>query len=348
MGGGGGRKTNIELLRILAMFLIMMYHYVIHGGIELTTEWVSINSFTAKMMCMGGKIGVNIFIIITSWFLCDKEIDNKKLVSIYIKVWIYSVILFMGYTLLKEFNFTNFIRAIFPVSFSSNWYATAYIIFCLVLPYFQNSLKVLSKRNHFQLSMLLVTLFCIIPSLTGDFFISALNPASNLVWFFTMYIVTCYLKRYILNLFRFTKLQCILGIIGCYIFFAFSIILLDVYKVRLCILPVFNSTYLAPINSISVVICSFLLFILFCNLKVKQNKFINLLAKTTFGVYLLHDNYLIRSFLWKNVCKSSRCFYDENIFILLAISGIVMVFAICSLVDFIYDFLKSHCFMHQV
>ena len=64
------RVSNIELLRILSIFLITMHHLVVHGSnacgyltnysFEQGTLGIILNSF-----CI---IGVNVFILISGWF----------------------------------------------------------------------------------------------------------------------------------------------------------------------------------------------------------------------------------------------------------------------------------------
>lgn len=62
---------------------------------------------------------------------------------------------------------------------------------------------------------------------------------------------------------------------------------------------------------------------------------INAIAKSTFGVYLLHDN-MYRNFIWDNLLKISTKF--QNLFFpIIAIGIVAMIFISCALIDYIRE-----------
>ena len=61
------RSSNLEILRIIAMILIIMSHYASFSGFywdNITTNTIVINFFS-----MFGRMSVSIFIIISRFFL---------------------------------------------------------------------------------------------------------------------------------------------------------------------------------------------------------------------------------------------------------------------------------------
>lgn len=64
------RNSNIELLRIIAMFLIVMHHYSIHGfdtsALQEMPDRLVVDWFMA-----GGKVGVVIFVLISAYFMVN-------------------------------------------------------------------------------------------------------------------------------------------------------------------------------------------------------------------------------------------------------------------------------------
>ena len=61
------RNSNIELLRIVSMVLIAMFHFSVHGA---WPENGPLASDTAvEMLSFGGKVGVNCFVLITGYFM---------------------------------------------------------------------------------------------------------------------------------------------------------------------------------------------------------------------------------------------------------------------------------------
>ena len=75
------RQSNFEFLRILAIIMIIFHHIAVHGNFSNpdVTSYLFI-----VLMQMGGKIGVNIFILISGYFLIKSEkIKIKKILKLW-------------------------------------------------------------------------------------------------------------------------------------------------------------------------------------------------------------------------------------------------------------------------
>lgn len=72
--------SNFELLMIVSMIVIALFHYVGHGS--LTYQSFSVNQVLAQFLKIGGKLGVNCFVMISAWFLVDSKFSFRKLVSV--------------------------------------------------------------------------------------------------------------------------------------------------------------------------------------------------------------------------------------------------------------------------
>ena len=64
------RQSNIELLRILAMVMIVAHHFAVHSGLPIWSGHGA-NVFWAQFLCMQGKVGVDLFVLITGCFLVE-------------------------------------------------------------------------------------------------------------------------------------------------------------------------------------------------------------------------------------------------------------------------------------
>lgn len=83
---GGCRNSSIELLRIIAMFMILMHHFVVHNGYDvLNLPLGPERIFLQLVMQGGGKVGVVIFFSISAWFFLDREQTIKSNLK---RVWI--------------------------------------------------------------------------------------------------------------------------------------------------------------------------------------------------------------------------------------------------------------------
>lgn len=59
-------------------------------------------------------------------------------------------------------------------------------------------------------------------------------------------------------------------------------------------------------NSIVGLLAAIGIFTVFKNLKCKYNRWINILASTTFTVYLIHNNPIISDWVWNTVVYADR------------------------------------------
>ena len=88
------RKTNIELLRIISMFMIVVYHYCCHGYLIREVGTAGYNTPILWLIYTFCYSAVNIYVLISGYFLCKSEFKWKKVLKIYIEVLFYSVIIF--------------------------------------------------------------------------------------------------------------------------------------------------------------------------------------------------------------------------------------------------------------
>lgn len=78
--------------------------------------------------------------------------------------------------------------------------------------------------------------------------------------------------------------------------------------------------------------CVFSIFCIFMNLKIRNSNIINKISATTFGIYILHANPFGEEILWKLMNVESG--YKTSIFPLYAISSCILLFIICSFIDY--------------
>ena len=87
------RLSNFELLRIISMILIVSSHYVLHA--PEFTKGLTVNKYILDFISLGGKIGVNCFILITGFFLVKSEFKLDKFIKLIMEVFTYSIFMFV-------------------------------------------------------------------------------------------------------------------------------------------------------------------------------------------------------------------------------------------------------------
>lgn len=83
------RESNFELLRIFAMFLIVLSHFVVYGIYPYWQQNAStLNHFNniAALLFFTGKIGVTLFVFLTGYFSCLQDFKLKKCLDVYLKM----------------------------------------------------------------------------------------------------------------------------------------------------------------------------------------------------------------------------------------------------------------------
>jgi hypothetical protein len=87
-----------------------------------------------------------------------------------------------------------------------------------------------------------------------------------------------------------------------------------------------------------IVLMAILLFLGFLKMNIGCKNIINVIASATFGVYLIHDNYYVRPFLWENVF-SNASFSENRLLIPYSVMEICVVFIVCTVIELIRIYL---------
>lgn len=158
---------------------------------------------------MGGKLGVNVFVLISGYYLIhnDRKIfDISKTVKFVGQVWFYSVAILIvsvicGLESMENIGIRSCIETLFPITFSQWWFASAYFVLYLIHPFLNVLLRGMDKALYQKLILLLVVCWSIIPTFTTSYY-----QSNSFLWFVTLYVIAGYLRLYGLND-RFTAKQ---------------------------------------------------------------------------------------------------------------------------------------------
>lgn len=138
------RNSNIEVIKLIAVFLIILSFALPYGATYRGDETVYVNLnntgwslshiiFTFFRGC--GQIGETLFIVVSAWFLCDSnEVKVNKPVRMILDSW---VILIMGLIVAlcwMKPQTSEIIKSFMPVRFSLNWFVGCYVMYYLIHP----------------------------------------------------------------------------------------------------------------------------------------------------------------------------------------------------------------------
>ena len=304
------------------MVLIVVYHFSVHGGYYSVAEGtLPFNSVIIDLFGLGGRLGVNVFVLISGFFLINSKFKPKKLLSLFIQVWFFSISIYLIFLISGgiSFSWESLLCNIFPVVTAQYWFITTYIGLYLLSPFLNKFLKKLTKQQHL-LFILLLILFCVsinnITSIGYDF---------GIVWFIALYAISAYIRLHQSKVFDNKKL-CIITIIITFCMFFFGKVFLDLV--------------LFEMKNLTCLISAIAIFCFFKNLKIKHNPSINTIAAATFGVYLIHDNPIVRNWLWTDFLHCPE-YATQDGFLIFAILTLVALYILFTFIEILRSKLFS-------
>ena len=326
------RNTSIELLRIISMIMIMFHHFAYHGNFEWIFNEVTLPHLWYDFILMGGKVGVDIFVLISGYFLIEnteKLFQPKKLLKFWGQVVFYSIMTYLLSVMLRlnAFEIKQLIKVCLPITYPGWWFASTYFMLYLIHPFLNKLLHGLSKTEYQYLILMMVLCWSIIHTATTQLF-----ESNSLLWFVTLYGIAGYVNLYGGN----QKLQ------SKHYFSLYFMVLIITYTVSTTFLFLGTkkeewSTHAIDffeIERLPILLMAITLFMGFVTLKMNYHKWINMIASATFGVYLIHDSSYIRYYLWTNIFKINQ-YQDSTFLILYSILVVFILYVSCTMIDLI-------------
>lgn len=216
---------------------------------------------------------------------------------------------------------------VFPTVFPEYWFFTAYICLFFCLPYINRLIEKLSCKEYQKFIVVVVLIWSIIPTLQMRSYFG-----SGVIDLFVYYLIGAYFRKYPPKLFKHSKLR--RG------FITVAILTLFVAEILLFLIP-FESeyvdsmkTYLMKSNSAVALLFSVGIFIGFIYSKPFFNKAINTISSCTFGVYLIHDNPVIRELLWLGWFDNTN-YYNSPYLLIRILFSVIIVFVVCIMIEFV-------------
>lgn len=368
------RKSGIELLRIICMLMIIVLHAYTYGGLnQLSNAQGGGFETTSDFIWSFFRTPVNVFMIITGYFMSKDVLDFKKsyrrIPKVYATMLFYSILLtifaFVIYShnsfsipsettdtltsadkleidtmndLSERFAVYSVIKMFFPL-LSKQWYfLTNYVIILLLSPFINKVLVEIDKKQFKILLGLLFVFLSIYPT------ISTMGGLKE-IFSTTKVLPIEYGKSMISFLFMF--------IIGAYLkrfvkddeklHFKYL-----GYFVGLCIIDFSLYYFLGNVmlNKVGLyngavfgqfsnpfVILESVSIFLFFRGFQFKSRVINYIAGTTIGIYAIHEHPLMRGFIWSHNELGDPNLYNNFLGIMFIIATIFEIFIICSVID---------------
>ena len=343
------RQANFEILRVLAMAMIVAMHFMQRGGIlQPFGQDKSVANMFAWLIESFCIVAANCYVLIAGYFLADAEWKVQKLFKVVAQVFFYALLIpvvcmLFGIGNVRAWSVYEWIVAVLPLQTEHYWFATAYVLLFMLCPILAAGVKVLSKKQLEITIGLFLIYFCVFKSIV-PILLSTDNYGYDYPWFICLFLIAAYIKLYgapagglqIGNrkFFSFGKKSVMVYVITALVIFSVSLGLEVITAVsgKLDYFTDMMFTY----NHILVLLASVALFYVFLHWQPKESKttaFLCKIAPYTFGVYLIHENVAIRD-LWTGWFLVEKV-KDSLLFVPYMVLVIVCLFAVCMAIDYI-------------
>lgn len=341
------RQSNIELLRIIAMVLIIFHHFIVHGVLNYDLPAMTLpfryipSNMVSQLIASGGKVGVDLFVIITGYFLVTTTLDSgkmkRRLKSLLGQIWFYSITIFIFncVTHIIQPNAGMIVKVFLPVCYGTYWFATAYVILYLFVPYINKCLMQLSQKEHLHLLMIMICVISLLPTFLPSSFKLCVNSVSQFILY---YVTGAYLRRFPLEWHQWRESWMGFGIFTLSTLAMWgSVIILNLLALLRHSRFIYSNTfYFSSSQSFIIYAMAAGLFIWGKHWRVPSSRFINTVAGTVFGVYLIHDNPFSEEILWQHWLNlPSLIRGDWRHIIIGALIVCPLVFIVCSLIEYL-------------
>lgn len=322
------RESNIELLRIIATVFIFVYHYMVHGAISEVYVYTT-NKIVALFLSTEGQVGVDIFFLITGYFMINSKFKIRKALKFSFQVLFYSVLL----AILElqssgnSFEIASIARFFSPITKNIYWFATVYMWIYLVTPFLNAMIKGMGKRGCEVFLVLFGILLSILPMFFNRYFMY-----SELRWGIFMYVLGAYIRLYNIE-FKNKKIGMLISILHPILIFLLEMAI--VFLERKLSWNI-NKDKCICMYSIFSIIGSVGYFLFFKNLNIKHNKFINYVSKICFATYLISDHQLYQRHMWFLDLKTDLVINSPiYVFLLHVILCLLVIYIITAITEFI-------------
>lgn len=341
------RDMNFELLRIIAMLLIVALHYISHSGLEKRLELYSFNYIWIDAVKALAMISVNLYVLITGYYMIKTKMKIKKVLYIWGLTLFYSITMLIASMILgRKLQLVTIIKSFLPFSAGIYWFVTAYIALYILIPFINKLLLSLNKKQYQLLLIILFGIIVVVKSIfPNNTYIEPSINGNHVSWLIYVYMLGGYIRLYWNR--KINKKLC----------FIIPLLIATVIAiVRTFAEKYFGINMNRLLQSVNILnfISMMCFFLYFKEIKITNEKINNIIGKmasSTFAIYLIHNNPNFRPLLWKKVMGGFE-FVNTPFLILHFLIVVIGIFLMSMVIDLIrgkiFDLCKKTKIMQKM
>lgn len=327
------RCSNLELYRIIVMLFIVAHHYVVNSGLTaadgpIYADLLSWRSAFLLVFGAFGKTGINCFVLISGYFMCKSEITAKKFCKLLFEVEFYTMVIWFVFLLTgyEQFSLMGFVKALLPITNIGTGFSSCYLVFFLFIPFLNILIRNMSEKQHIKLLFLFTFMYILIGTIPK--FGVTMNYVS---WFVVLYGIGSYIRLYDKKLFSNTSFWG--GCTAITLLVSIASVVVMAWIGSVMNKPELIYFFLADSNKILAVAVAVSSFMFFKNIKMKNHRFINMVAASCFGVLMIHANSdTMRRWLWQDTLNNAGMYHSRWL-IVHAFGSVIVIYTVCTVID---------------
>jgi len=332
------RNYGVDLMRILCMLMIVVYHMLGYGSI-ITHPGISQKGFLlCRLLQAACFTAVNGYALISGYVGIGTRYRYSQLAALWLRVFFYSagLTLVMAAVMPGAVTRDAAIGSVFPLISGKYWYFTAYAACFALMPLARAAVERLNKRQMGAFLAAALVVYSLIPTaVVGDPFM--LGKGYDGLWLLLMFALGAYIRKY--DLFKRITLP---G--AAVIFIACAAVTVAGGYVREGIMVRMTGEksgygWLLRNDSPTMVIGAASMLLFCARLRISRGKrIIALLAPLCFSVYLIHEHPLFHSIM--HTWGLYHIAELRTVLIVPAVLGVALgVYAACSAIDLLRHWL---------
>lgn len=301
------RMANYELLRVIAMVMVVALHFLSHSdsllSLDAPVSGVRILGTLLESFCL---VAVNVYVLISGYFGVKGKFKPGKSISLLCQIWFYGFLilaaaLILGIpTQLQELGVYGAVQYLFPIESETYWFATSYFMLYLLSPVLNAAARNMTRKQLKIAVTGLLILFCGVKSISPVVF-PVDKYGYDLAWFICVYLVAAYLSLYGNEFFK--KYGGVIYVCSSTVTFAMVMVLWFVSQKA----DSFGYYFTVPFHYNFILCLTGAIGLLygFSKINIKEGRmgaFVRKLGALSFGVYLFHEHIDIRD-LWYGYLK---------------------------------------------
>lgn len=342
------REASYELLRIIAMCMIIALHYLTKGNVLIPLadtgrmNGACVAAWVVEALCLPA---VNVYVLISGYFGKNGGFKISKVMRLWLTALFYSLLITLvlgaagiqttaqGTVAMSSMTIYDWMNVVFPIVTEEYWFITAYLILYLFMPFLNAGMDRLEQKQFRNILIALFLVFSLAKSVL-PMQLPTDHKGYDVLWMVCMYLLGGYFGRYGCRLFDKGRWCALLYVLSVSATAGVAFLARNLYLNGGMLPDLTLNNYFYTYNHVFCVLASIGLFGIFTKVHItgrKLSTWICRISSCTMGVYLIHEQLYMR-YLWPKwfhaEAQSGRWSFLPHMGL-----TVVCVFAVCAAVE---------------